>query len=274
MLAAERRPIAPTPRASACSALASVAPMVPTALRSAIMGRMGGPLYNPRPRRWFRFSLRSLFLLTIVAGLLLWTVNKAREQGIAVAALKGMGCTFSYGNPDPGGAPYPLTHLERLRKLLGEDEPRSVTKVIGFKSQITDAGLVRLQGMTQLQWLELQYTQVTDAGLVHLERLTRLSCLNLYGTHITDDGLVHLRGLAQLQSLGLGGTQVTDAGLAHLRGLTRLVILYLHNTQVTDAGLVHLGGLTQLRQLKLVGTDVTDAGVQRLQKVLPKCNIW
>ena len=34
---------------------------------------------------------------------------------------------------------------------------------------ITDAGLVHLQGLTQLQALCLADTKITDAGLVHLQ---------------------------------------------------------------------------------------------------------
>ena len=39
---------------------------------------------------------------------------------------------------------------------------------------MTDAGLVHLKGLTQLQWLDLAETKVTDAGLVHLKGLTQL----------------------------------------------------------------------------------------------------
>ena len=66
----------------------------------------------------------------------------------------------------------------------------------------------------------LDGTQVTDAGLEHLKGLTRLQSLDLSGTQVTDAGLEHLKGLTQLQWLSLEGTQVTDAGLEHLKGLT------------------------------------------------------
>jgi hypothetical protein len=199
-----------------------------------------------KPRRWLRFSLRSLFLLVLVIGVsLAWTIYKAREQGIAVAALKEMGWLVEYDN-----SPRPPTVLERMRKLLGEDESRSVTMVNGRWSEITDAGLAHLEGLTQLQSLYLNETQVTDAGLVHL------------------------RGLSQLAAfLSLSDTQVSDAGLVHLGGLTQLIYLILDGTQVTDAGLAHLRGLTRLKVLTLDATQVTDAGVQRLKRALPNCDI-
>ena len=69
-------------------------------------------------------------------------------------------------------------------------------------------------------------------------------------------------------------TNVTDAGLMHLLGLTELITLDLGgNYHVSDAGLVHIQGLTKLTTLELGFTEVTDAGVEKLQQVLPKCNI-
>ena len=260
---------------------------IPTVMSTTIS------LAKPR-RRWLRFSLRSFFLVVLVIAVSLgWMIHGARQQGIAVAALKEIGCTVSYYN-NTDRSP---TVLEWLRKLLGEDEYRDVDWVVGSRSQITDAGLVylrgltqfrhlrlddaqvtdaglvQLQGLTQLQGLSLSGTQVTDAGLLHLRGLTQLQNLNLNGTQVTDAGLLHLRGLTQLQGLNLISTQVTDAGLVHLRGLTQLQYLYLSGTQVTDAGLVHLGGLTQLGYLSLDRTKVSDAGVRRFQKTLPKCRI-
>ncbi|MGA2258447.1 MAG: hypothetical protein ABSG53_27605 [Thermoguttaceae bacterium] len=59
-------------------------------------------------------------------------------------------------------------------------------------------------------------TQVTDAGLGHLNGLTKLQSLDLGETKVTDAGLIHLKAVPQLITLGLRGTQVTDAGLVHL----------------------------------------------------------
>src|SRR5436305_834975 len=41
-------------------------------------------------KRWRRFSLRNLFLLVLVIALSLWTIIKARQQAVAVAALARM----------------------------------------------------------------------------------------------------------------------------------------------------------------------------------------
>jgi hypothetical protein len=119
----------------------------------------------------------------------------------------------------------------------------------------------------------LDGTQVTDAGLEHLKGLSQLRTLNLKDTQVTDAGLKRLKGLSQLQSLDLANTRATDAGLEYLNGLTQLQTLFLEGTQVTDAGLEHLKGLTQLRWLAVNGTRVTDAGAKDLQQALPQVRI-
>ena len=61
------------------------------------------------------------------------------------------------------------------------------------------------------------FVRISDAGLVHLKGMTNLQNLQLLETRITDAGLVHLKGLTGLQTLGLRGTQVTDQGVADLQ---------------------------------------------------------
>jgi len=126
--------------------------------------------------------------MAVIAVSLAWMIHKARQQGIAVAALKEMGCSVFCD--DPQRSP---TVVERLRKLLGEDEFRSVTRIIGTSSQITDAGLAHLRGLTQVQILNLDGTQITDAGLVHLQGLTQLQLLILDNTLVTDAGVQRLQ---------------------------------------------------------------------------------
>jgi len=59
-------------------------------------------------------------------------------------------------------------------------------------------------------------TQVSDAGLAHLKGLTALEVLHLFGTQVSDAGLEHLKGLTALKQLTLHGTQVSDAGIEEL----------------------------------------------------------
>lgn len=130
--------------------------------------------------------------------------------------------------------------------------------------QITNDGLVYLQGLTNLRYLVLN-EEITDAGLVHLANLKRLEWLCLAQTKLTGDGLKHLQGLRSLKDLNLINTPLTDSGLVHLRGHTQLNGLNLGHTRVTDAGFENLKGLNQLRCLTLFGVRVTDQGLAHLR---------
>lgn len=66
-------------------------------------------------------------------------------------------------------------------------------------------------------YVNLTGTLITDAGLVHLKEMPNLQELNLDGTKVTDAGLVHLNGLTKLTYLYLDDTQITDAGAADLQ---------------------------------------------------------
>ena len=123
-------------------------------------------------------------------------------------------------------------HLGRNRDGLrrhdapkpGEPEPPAI-----------DDGLAAL-GSLELVSLHLGGTDVTDAGLSHLAGLTSLKRLHLENTGITDAGLVHLAKLEELLYLNLYQTEVSDAGLSHLQGLKNLKNLYLWQTNVTPEG--------------------------------------
>jgi hypothetical protein len=86
-----------------------------------------------------------------------------------------------------------------------------------------------------LTGLTLAETQVTDAGLVHLRGMTRLTHLRLDTTEVTDDGLRHLVGLTKLKRLDLRKTKATEAGLARLKkAVPRLEVISLTSAAGSD----------------------------------------
>ena len=103
-----------------------------------------------------------------------------------------------------------------LKHYLAAGGPRTTLTFTGW--EITDAGLVHLEGLTSLQRLAIDKTRITDAGMAQLANLTGLQELKLTGCrNITDAALVHLKRLAELQTLLLGGTSITDRGIAELQ---------------------------------------------------------
>lgn len=164
-------------------------------------------------RRWLQFSIRTLLVLVtlLCVALGLWCVPAERQRR-AVTAIEKLGGEVAYAKP-AASETFPVPLLRRWLPPVYFDEVEGL--YLG-DTQVTDAGLARLQGLTGLEILFLDNTPVTDAGLARLQ------------------------GLTTLRLLSLGDTQVTDAGLAHAQGLTGLRLLFLDNTQVTDAGLAEL----------------------------------
>ncbi|HXY34650.1 MAG TPA: protein kinase [Planctomycetaceae bacterium] len=175
--------------------------------------------------------------------------------------------------------------MRRLKKLWLGGNP------------VTNAGLVYLEGLTQLESLDLGGTRVHGPGLEHLRSLVALKDLQLGGLGLMDSDLVRLRSLTALERLGLDGTRVSGPGLANLKGMNQLRDIDLSNSRMTDpgleqlkdfpqlqklhlrgtlvanAGLRHLEGMTNLDELDLSDTKVTAPGVAALQKSLPACRI-
>ena len=178
-------------------------------------------------QRFLRFSVRGLIVMVLVIGVWLgWLAHSARIRREAVAAILKAGGSVAYdweyvdGNVTRGRKPWAP---EWLVDLIGVDYFGHVTvALIGTRSTVTEAVMLEVGRMTQLQDLILSNTSVGDTGLVHLSRLRKLTSLHLSGTQITNAGLASISGLTSLSALGLSRTQVTDAGLEHLTELTKL----------------------------------------------------
>lgn len=207
---------------------------------------MEKPLDNSGPNRptapggrlWYFLGAGGL-LLVIIGGLVAWSSLHRQVQAIA--------------------------EIERLGGWIEGERvgPDWLREIVGDEVMLVDDNVN----------VSLSNTSITDAGLVHLSELTNLQELWLDGTQVTDAGLVQIKGQTTLLGLYLSNTQVTDAGLVHLKRLTNLNSLALSGTQVTDAGLVHLKGLANLHVLWIADTHVTDGAVKDLQTALPGCLI-
>jgi len=188
------------------------------ARRQARMAGMESPTavqVNVKPRRkrrWFQFGLGTLLgLVTLMAVWLGALVNRAERQLRAVAAVQRLGGDVAYADEGLSWTP------EWLRAWARE----------GYFQTVTAVSLMNV-------------TQVTDADLTHLEGLTGLQLLWLHDTQVSDAGLEHLKGLNAIQELDLSNTQVSDAGLKHLKGMSSLQRLWLINTHVSDEGIAEL----------------------------------
>jgi len=121
--------------------------------------------------------------------------------------------------------------------------------------------------------LELTATNVTDAALAHLPGLTSLQGLGLSHCQISGQGLVHLESLTSLRELWLSGADLIDEEMVHLQPFKNLVQLGLSSTKISDAGLEKLAPLKQLMRLYLFNTQVTRPGAENFRTIVPGCRV-
>ncbi len=227
-------------------------------------------------RRWFQFSLRSLFVFTsivaVAIGLVGTKVVRKRIVQSAVDALRKKGAFISYDyyigqNATPPGPGW-------VRRLLGDNYFSEVEGVNLSGPRFTDDGLANVREFAHIRFLNLSGTKITDAGLANLRGLRHLNSIHLDGAKLSGEGLADLADLRELRELFLVQTTLTNySGLENLKPLRQLYSLWLYGTKMSDAGLVHLRGLAQLRYLSLAFTNVTDKGIAELQSALPNCHI-
>ena len=149
---------------------------------------------DPPNRRWYQFIP--------VLGPRMDRARKNRERVAAVykavAAIKKLGGRVE----SKYETRRPATWLEKLLGDPGDpDNPVGVLKVrqvtVLSRYNLTDAGLWHLKGLlerlTNLKELFLTDTNVTDAGLEHLQGLTNLRYLDVSATKVTDAGVKKLQ---------------------------------------------------------------------------------
>jgi hypothetical protein len=100
--------------------------------------------------------------------------------------------------------------------------------------------------------------EITDEGLVHLEGLSALKFRWFGYIRISDQGMKHLSGLSKLTELHLG---IGDKSA------------FRDGSEFNDAGLVYLSDLKSLRKLTFARTNITGDGITKLKKDLPDCEI-
>src|SRR5262245_36119166 len=119
-------------------------------------------------RRWFRFSLKTLFALVTVLGILCgWfaiNIGEARHQKRIVEQIQEMHLSVDY---DRGGKPDVLQ--EWLVRIFGIDFCFDVGWVRTNKQRLDDSQLERLipllKELPKLQYLHLGYSDISDAHL-------------------------------------------------------------------------------------------------------------
>ena len=88
----------------------------------------------------------------------------------------------------------------------------------------------------------MQGTQITDAGLEHLKGMSKLRYLDLQETRITDAGLDIIKGWSQLRRLTFASWQITYERVQKLKEeMPHCKSSFLDHAATTDVGQGILG---------------------------------
>lgn len=139
--------------------------------------------------------------------------------------------------PAPIDAPFPTAAVDALRAALAHVEivdpvRRTLWVDLRARPATTDADVGALVAPLgpYVAELSLARTAITDASLIHVARLPNLERLDLSGTAVTSRGLAALADHAALRALVLTATAVDDAALATVASLPRLERLAVWRT--------------------------------------------
>ena len=195
---------------------------------------------DPPKRRWCRFSLRTLLIVTTVATVAIGGWVRYRKQ--------------------------------QQRAQENRDRVTAVEKAVVEIEKLGGTVTSEYEKLRSQTWLEEHFND--PGGADNPVGVLNVSHVGLLSADVIDSDLKPLKELKNLQELSLICKNITDAGLEHLKGLESLQTLSLYRCKVTDAGLEHLEGLSNLRFLGLEYTNVTGRGVWKLRKALPNCHIY
>ncbi len=145
----------------------------------------------------------------------------------------------------------------------------------GRNTQVTDAWLAKLSGVTTLKRLDVSNCEIHGDGLKHIAGLTGLREINLTLTPVTDEGLKYLVGLTELRSIGLASSQCNGTGFKHLKALRKLESVNFHFTPLNDAGLRAISQVPIADRFWFAHTHFSDTGAQALKSLssLKRCGI-
>ncbi|HVC92735.1 MAG TPA: hypothetical protein VND64_03545 [Pirellulales bacterium] len=164
-----------------------------------------------------------------------------------------------------------LTPLTRLRRL------ESLDLATSMETAMTPEALSIVQKLPALRSLSLSGHGVTDATLMVVAGMADLEHLSIQNPFISSAGLVPLRRLTRLRSLSVAGCSGSrDEALEAIAGLKGLTYLSLHGVVTTDIELEQLAALCGLRDLwfdRYGVPSITPSGIAKLQNAVPNCNI-
>lgn len=165
------------------------------------------------------------------------------------------------------------------RKISDEDlkliAPMHQLKLLALSAHdVTDKGLLLLDGLTQLECLDIsscsriKTKDLGGLGLTGLQKLTRLKSLKANDCYFNGSDLDALQALDELRQIRFDRIKNNlDAGMEHLASRPNLMQLSLASAEVSDQGIAKLATSKSLEVIDVSGINITDVSVQALSAI-------
>ena len=162
-----------------------------------------------------RFSVRALFVITLVAAIFTCVAVRSFVVRSNIGALRNLGVNISR----PGGE---ASALDTLLESAGLRHMRDLTiNSLNTFESFGDEQMEQIAKLPDIQHLTLRYTTVSDDGFRVLAERNHpsLRCLVLEGVDISDEGIVHLAEISRLRTIYVSSPFLSDMGIKKLRAL-------------------------------------------------------
>jgi hypothetical protein len=213
-----------------------------------------------------------LFAATVGVLAFALTVNSARRQRTAIAAICEMGGTVRYEYEVDSDGSW-LRDAEPpsyggLTSWLGKDLFCGVRSV-DFHKDVSDEEVRHILDIPSVREVNLAYCyDISDDAVAYVAKLPNLRDLDLYRNDPTESNNFTPEGY-DLKAQG----RITDTSLEYLSKSKTLEELGLWDNNFTDRGLDYLADLKTLREVDARSPRFTQAGIDRLKKALPNAKV-
>ena len=168
-------------------------------------------------RRWLRFGVRSVLILTTIMAILMAYVlspllDHSNQQGLVKTA-SAMGIEIETHQSVP-------RDFSLARSFIGLFKPEILSAPIyefdASNTALKDQDVEKLQGIRHVVSLDLSNTAITDKALDSITKFRHLQILKLNNTAVSDTGLKKLASISGLVDLETTATQVSNQALMEL----------------------------------------------------------
>lgn len=215
-------------------------------------------------RRWYRYSLRSLLLVTLAAALVSWhirsTLDGFEAEHATIAELRQKRAVIKTAPAEPQWLwrLFPRGVDSRCQHAIDAD--------LGPIAKPSD-DVVRMAGrLKHLEQLSVNSDAITDEAFTPYSALTRLKNLSLTGNFLTERALWHLTGAKNLRGLSLNCPRIGNEAVDVLEHFFSLRALEVNHTTIDDGGMPRMARLCGLAHLHLPPT-VSPAGLRYLSSL-------